>query len=256
MTEVKTYRRDERDAWVPTDNADSLAEKMVSFSDRVWCGVQAWTIWETSTFQMAGGDRAVVDVGEHDRTRLRLELDTSRRRFHTIREQGTTPVTGGLILDLYAITAPDEEIGGRVTHWGPDSNEPERNDIVGTVMVRDVMMKRIVRALRASENVTVGIGFKAYKPAMARSFDEDWMLQDFYVDWQSAVPVDFFGITITDEQQVVDLDPVSNVTESKLPAVQIGRVTDAEMRPTANLSKRADLIVGLLILIVLLLLFR
>jgi hypothetical protein len=255
MSEARstTYQRNERGAWVPADKPDSLAEEMTNPGERIACGVRSWTVWETSIYQRDTGDELVFDVGEHQRTRLRLELDTSRRRFHTIREEGVAPIPGGLTLDLYAITKLDEEVGGHVRHWAPSRHNEDRNDLLGTIMVRPAMMDRLVAALRADERVSIVIELRVYKQGIAQSFDEDWMPQDFYVDWEAKLPVDHFAVHISEERAVAapaDSDEEVDARSDVVPTTPAAPVSDP------RLVQRLNWIAGILVVIALLLLLR
>lgn len=251
MGDGETYLRNERGAWVPTNNADSLAEEMTNPGDRIWFGVRSWTIWETNSYAKETDDPLTFDAGERHTRRLRLELDTSRRIFHTIRESGTERVAGPFHLDLFQITKPDEEVGGHIKHWGPARHEPERNDLLGTAIVRESALTRLLDALKASERVSIGLGLKVYKRGIAHSFDEDWMMQDLYIDWEATIPLDFFAYQISEERKVEGPADSNEEFDAKAPTV-------AENSTAANveLTKRLNWIVILLALIVALLLIR
>lgn len=255
MSEARStaYQRNERGSWVPVDKPDSLAEEMTNPGERIAFGVRSWTVWETSSYQRDTGERPMFDVGEQQRTRLRLELDTSRRRFHTIREDGVAPIPGGLILDLFTITKPEEEVGGRVRHWAPSRHDSERNDLLGTVMVRPEMMDRLVAALRADERVSIVVGLRVYKQSIAHSFDEDWMLQDFYVDWEAEMPLDHFAVHISEERTIAapaDSDEEVDARSEVVPA------TSAVPTFDPRIVQRLNWIAGILVVIAVVLLLR
>jgi hypothetical protein len=251
MTDAQGYERNEHGSWVPSNNANSIAEEMKLSPTWFTCGVKSWTSWETDNYQSATADAWPSSVGEKHVRRVRLDLDTARRNFHTISEEGPSVITGGVNLEVYSTGSDAEEIGGQLRHWGEDQDEPDRNDILGTIIVRPPVMDRLLAALQKDERVSIGLQVKLYKTNISRSFDEDWMHQDFYVEKTTRMPIEAFSITSADTRTVA--------VSADSDAGREARITlDPVVVPfmTTDIRRRINWLLGLLAAIVILLLLR
>jgi len=251
MTDVQGYERNAQGSWVPSNNTNSIAEEMRLSPTRFTCGVKSWTYWETYNYQSATADAWPPSVGEKHVRRARLDLDTARSNFHTIGEEGPSAITGGVHLDVYSTGSDAEEIRGQLRHWGGDRNEPDRNDILGNMIVRPAVMDRLLTALRKDERVSIGLQIKLYKSNISRSFDEDWMLQDFYVEKATRMPIETFSITYAETRTVAV--PADSDAEHEARITPVPVVVPSM---TGDLRQRFNWLLGLLTAIVILLLLR
>lgn len=160
-------------------------------------------------------------------------------------------ITGGVKLEVYSTESDADEIGGQLRHWDEDRDEPDRNDILGTMIVRPPVMDRLLAALRKDERVSIGLQVKLYKTNISRSLDEDWMFQDFYVEEATTMAIETFSIAYEDTRTVAVLADSDAEDEARSTPAPVDVPS-----MTADLRQRINWMLGLLAAIVILLLLR
>jgi hypothetical protein len=207
-TTPSTYERNERGAWVPTDDPTHIAKEMTAQSLHNWFVIKAWTYTQTSSIGRDCPEVFESDRGERQRQRLQLILNTDRRRFHTIRAEGREPIGGDFTLSLHTVVG-DDELGGHIRHW--PLRDGEGDDILGMMIVSPAVMRQAVDGLRAGHRVAIGLQMPIYKEAISHSFDEHWMAQDLYVPFGENVTIDKFSVDVTEEHGEVGNDPIPEI---------------------------------------------
>jgi hypothetical protein len=199
---LPTFQRNERGAWVPTDDPGSIAREMTAQSLLNWYPVKSWSYSEISSFGRDTDALLPSQRGESDRKRLVLVLNTDRRRFHTIRAEGAEPIGGAFTFEVHALIGGDDELGGYVRHWPRRDDGEDGDDLIGSINVRETMVLRLAEGLRSGGRVAIGLQMPVYKEAIAHSFDEGWMHQNLYVPYAENVIIDAFQVRVTEEYGV------------------------------------------------------
>lgn len=222
MGEKITFQKLEGGQFVPADDPDSAAGRLSANSHSLLYRVTDWVIVDN----VAGYDHSrerekfTFYKDEEAETRLRCILSDDRRILHSIREEGMECIGTTMSLDIVPIE--NVEIEGAIRHWpaNPDSEfKTSRQDqLIATLGIPRIRFDWIIDRLRNQSAVlNVSISMPLYKTAIASSFDEPWMIQDFYFPYEAITPIFAYEIYAVDGPgygKLIDKEEESDSEES------------------------------------------
>lgn len=200
MEEKETFQKLENGQFVPTDDPDSIAKTMSMQDTTLSYRVSDWVIIDN----VSGYDQSIEERwfyrDEQSETRLRCILNNDRRILHSIKEEGTSLVGTKMNLDIVPIEKA--EIDGQIRHWPAPESESEgesQNQLIATLGIPKSRFLWIIERLRNQDAVlNIRISMQLYKSAIASSFDESWMMQDYYFPYETITPILAYEIYVAD----------------------------------------------------------